>query len=1404
MQPKQTHYPVFEANQVLTNTHLNQIFDYLDGQERLTRANLIGIGIVCGLDIALDNPAAPGKIHLSKGCGITSAGYLLVEADDVECVAYREYLLPDAVAYPTFIDNAAQAPYPMWELFPAGEPDTTPLTAPAGFLNDKAVVLFLELKQAGLRNCSPNNCDDKGSGVTVQVRRLLLRKPDLDAIIAASANGTELGGADLASMWVERLNLPDLRLPRFDVPNSYAVSSNDVLAAFLQVFSAGNLASALGGALSAAYQAFQPLLQSTYPADPFAGFTARYGFLDTAPTTPQQVRFLPYYYDLFDDLIRAYDEFRWLGVELLCACCPPEHLFPRHLLLGLLYPASEDEAIAYRQSFLASAAIGQCEQRSRDLVQLFQRLVEMVAQFTDTPDLPPQQPGSNVDTQIRITPSTLSKAPLSVKAIPYYYRQTGTPPLYRLWHPEKTRQRRANLNLSYRADEYSPAAPAFVAEPLAYDLEDYNFLRIEGHIGKNVQTVLARLLALKARFRLPIDIVALRTGDFDETVPIDASVEHCRFQDLEAQYGVIREQLLCALVDALVYFYDLPLETASPTTVPAPSQFDVVNRYQPGFLVKPQSLGRAFEDYISDQNGIVPDIEANLMASWIHILPPNDTLVYYSFFYILLLADVLPEPFGELDIDAAETRYQNLLIVVIAIESKREQGIIELEGNTQLLNWEEIDDRLEDLLNACQLDVLKALSDAYQTRLKELKKKQFLSFFLSAHPGIQHKAGVPPGGTFIVIYHQDPPGTAGALAGASDFTAAQTRIDPLAVNAILPDDRRSANLNDFVFRLIDFDFVNFTAGSESTRIPSATAKPATDTIAVDTAPVASARESALSSTRSTLKLGASLLQKSLTETALKRDAILNAVTNTAATSVSGTPVTATANQSVLDTIANLQAQPSTAVNPDLLALLDGLSVLLPAIPTVPIFPGIFATLSSADQIIQTAVDGLADGTVIADFYLPYLCCSDCAPIQYVLPKPPPIFTVTVGCPVFQDDGGVAPVEVTVQQGIPPYRIKIDDQDYLTLENPIFLSPGEHTLVVQDADDAVSSAQTVSIPEPIGIGQAEFTCTEDSSEYVAVVPITGGTPPYAVNDAPIDGAVYTSPPTPSGSAITLHIVDNQLCAFDATLAHECPPPCDLPDQGRSQRCAYRLWLQRNDELFRSYKQTSAISFVFNGKEIELGDSDNFLQMSVDELRQDFHAAITRVVKDLNAVINNALGGNVERLSMVYEPADTDPFDILWIEHFVSDTFSFSFDYGYSKTNSNGNFSVRYGNDDIGLESAYDGVIVTHLDLDNKQTQVPAFDCSTRNQCEQTPFVKVCSGFNLKPSFTNDDFVIFSITDDMPRTGIAAWVWDFSAATDEPFYVGERVTVRWEVVESSIRLTAITDEGCFATNSIGIIL
>ncbi len=72
------HVPWFEANQVLKNTDLNDLVTYLDSHNRLTRTHLIGMGIVCGLEVHSIYKEGQAEIRISKGCGLTSEGYIIL------------------------------------------------------------------------------------------------------------------------------------------------------------------------------------------------------------------------------------------------------------------------------------------------------------------------------------------------------------------------------------------------------------------------------------------------------------------------------------------------------------------------------------------------------------------------------------------------------------------------------------------------------------------------------------------------------------------------------------------------------------------------------------------------------------------------------------------------------------------------------------------------------------------------------------------------------------------------------------------------------------------------------------------------------------------------------------------------------------------------------------------------------------------------------------------------------------------------------------------------------------------------------------------------------------------------------------------------------------------------------
>ena len=259
MNPTQKNYPIFEANQVLTQGNLNDAFNYLDDQQRMTRANLIGIGIVCGLEVQLNGTT----IHLSKGCGITSEGYLIVEPESLDFVSYRLFVKPsDYEPFNNLKNN-------VYEIFTREVSDTTPLGTGELDLQKHAVVLFLEKTEADLRNCSPNNCSDKGKEITPTIRHLLVKHEDFNPDNNIKKLDAAIRFSNKKSLLSMRLDLDDLRLPRYDVPNSNPADANQILRAFQVAIKPtmirnDDLVTKTHNALNRAYEVYKPILQTHY------------------------------------------------------------------------------------------------------------------------------------------------------------------------------------------------------------------------------------------------------------------------------------------------------------------------------------------------------------------------------------------------------------------------------------------------------------------------------------------------------------------------------------------------------------------------------------------------------------------------------------------------------------------------------------------------------------------------------------------------------------------------------------------------------------------------------------------------------------------------------------------------------------------------------------------------------------------------------------------------------------------------------------------------------------------------------------------------------------------------------------------------------------------------------------
>ena len=1340
-------YPVFEANQVLTSGHLNDVFDYLDQQTRLTRSNLIGIGIVCGLEIALDTSAG-AVIRLTRGCGVTSEGYLVLEPEDVSLVAARPYTLPPDVDYPTFkaaptSGTGSATQYPMWELFAAGEPNTTPLDADANFLDDKAMLLFLELKKQGLRNCSPNNCDDKGSQVTVTVRRLLIATADLEKIIAAAnALGSGLTASDLDAALTAKLALPDLRVRRFDVPNTGPATANDVYAGLLNVFRGVKLALATGNALNAAYDAFKPLLQATYPVSPFGTFSAQFGFLDSAPTSTTQVRFLQYYVDLFEDLLRAYDEFRWKGVELLCACSPPDGLFPRHLMLGLLHPETASHPAAYRQPFLPSPAVGCCAAESKTVLTMFSRLAGMVAQFSNTPGLPAANDSARIDPQIRITPSVLGPEPLAARAIPYYYKEDGTPPLYRLWNDEKTRRNRANQNLSYRYDEYVPAAPAFVSDPLRYDLEPCNFLRVEGHLGKSYQHVLSTLLLLRSQYRLPVDFVAVRAGVYDDTQPVDLTKETARFQDLEALYDSLREELLSSLAAGAMDLYDIPI---AGNTVPGGTpQLPLLKAYDPDYRYPAGSVGAFYEQHLQSLQAVpYIDIDQTLISdpafasqvlkvycflfTGVTGLPSENFPHVVCIFYFSKLAEILPAQLDALGYDDFANKYQDLVALVRYFRT-----IAVTQVPTDLQSFAprvELIDQFDQVLFECKLEPIKAVHVEYVRRIGELKKSQFLANFLQQHPGIRHKAGVSLGGTFVVVYHGVPPSPLGpgraSIVNTALFAEAFAKEAQLRITPSMSVLRESAAVS---------------------------AAPASATTDISIAQMADA--------------------------------------------IRGTNVKAL---ELTDAITRIGSDKVLAQNPDVNFLLGALTGRVPIVPGAGLTQGLDAV---ASKIIGAAVNELLDGTVIADFFLPYRIAGDIPGTQFVLPKMAPSFGMRVAC---TGTGGIATVTLDVKGGEGPYDVSVDQGAYQALaDGTLSLQAGTHAVKIRDAAGTETDPQSITIPDPIVLGTPEFTC--QLGMYTATFSLSGGTPPYTVNGKPVPAgtSTFTTDPVTSGATLAVEVVDSVDCSASASFTHTCPPPCDLPCDGVSLRRGYRMWLPDpapNDP----YKEFALADLVFSvesspGKPVDLSAKVRAVikAQPADLAVPVFPKLVNSWLAQINKIIASepslSEGGKVSWLMLSYEPIGPGRLGTLWIEYFQC----LDFDIRVATR-----FALSSGAESLQLAYA---PAATTMRVNDQAAQSPAFSGVRLDKCNpDTPPESLCPKtpqFVLKINTVSTDgtAVRLAVAAD-PASPDLQFLWEAQNANPP---VGNGPTFATKFTQDAgtagvVIVTAFTGAGCIVTQS-----
>jgi hypothetical protein len=688
----------------------------------------------------------------------------------------------------------------------------------------------------------------------------------------------------------------------------------------------------------------------------------------------------------------------------------------------------------------------------------------------------------------------------------------------------------------------------------------------------------------------------------------------------------------------------------------------LLKTYAPEFLAQPKTLGYAFEVILAWTSGKpLPLISLGFFGAG------GPDLLSQAFALIGMmsaLAEWLPEDLSQVNFAAFAELYRQLVEIARQAEEYRRGGNFDEPG---------LSDRLDDIVFRCRLDPFEALAEEYKRRVREAKQAQFLGHFLQKHPGIQHKAGVPLGGTFILVYHELPkPPPRGPETGPRRIPRAALEFD---------EDK---------IELLDNAF------------------------------------------------------------------------------------------------ARLPYKAQLAEDPDL--------QLIYKIVTGNLLVPKIARPKVARHVYLDAVARLADGTVIADFFLPYACCSNCPPIQYQLPPARIRVSPHAGC---TNVDGFAEVTLTTEGAAGAVSVSVDGGVFQESTGGLLLGAGQHSVVVRDAAGNQSPPVAISVPPALQLGTPQVVVDQAAGTWQVVFTVTGGTPPYAADVGTVVEATYTSPALPVADVLQVVIKDTAGCTAEGAFESGVMP-CELPCEGKAVRGGYRFWIPEArpglpiNEYAVDVHQFRLIAP--NGTDVDLtGQVAAAISTPTTIAATDFPDVTQRWVKRINKLISGAVGSD-QWLSFDYESA-TEPATTgtLWIDRITCIEFAFELAVKFVQGKRGHHFELAY---------TRDGTVVIEPGA-HSSGQIPPFGGSTSNKCRPTePPVPLCEGTDLKLEIKRDGVIPDAVTLTAVPTGQdqpAALLWEIqdgipSIAGDQQVVLNFNPT---EPVEKLVRLTAITDKGCTVT-------
>ncbi len=806
--------PIFEPNQVLKNTDLNSIVTYLDSHNRLTRTHLIGIGIVCGLEVQAS--VTLGKldgISITAGCGITSEGFFVQylppseASDQNRFTHYRNQQLNKNRLIPS---KSKDKQYQLKELVTAAVATANPNDQEIKSLSNldnltQQVVLILYDWDDQARDSCLVDCDDRGRDRKFRLRFFLIDKSAAEELIRS---GFDLSSEkSLSSAFQGWFEVPDCHIDRLDLAK--ITDFDTLMTAYYSVCKDAILS--IDTALQQTQKLFSPFISTFRPTSiaftdlrnrlrdiliglvPLAISNADRFPNDANPyvSTQTQVGYgIQYFYDYLVELVTAFNELKEDLFDLMDECPPNMQWFPKYLLAGVVVPsiAPFDPPDIYRHSFYQPPIYNGNQQRKREVRHLYERLVQMSTKFTLLPFY---------QTPVKITPSRNRQALLGEQAIPYYY---SYPDLYPYWNYDACRKQRASqLPAYFRLNGLS--------NQRGYDLipriDWADFFRVEGHLGLPLTEAIAKIKSYKDDFNLPFDLVVVRVGE-----GIDApDLRQGYFDDLEVEFDQIKadwrqkydkakrtiknSDVLDILENFDRYFFQHPdlteidsglMENDFLEQAKDPSNYEfrpIVGEANAFQLVLNITKTSPF------RTGLVTDLGGDAQIPRTHrFIFTNTTDLEQDKKHIReIFAVDFTEKSGDLQVEIDDRRLFRFVI-------SYGQENIELSGDDLEGLWIRVEDEnpytsTKDLIARYHdFDALftflqyfgnrdqvvtsgeaarlvsyyefRALFHRYLLRLESVKEMQLFQKYAEQHRGLEHLGGVPKGGTLVLVYTSKP------------------------------------------------------------------------------------------------------------------------------------------------------------------------------------------------------------------------------------------------------------------------------------------------------------------------------------------------------------------------------------------------------------------------------------------------------------------------------------------------------------------------------------------------------------------------------------------------------------------------------------------------------------------------